>query len=785
MNDTKDINTTIQHVAPTDVAPAHTVDKTGNGETLSSALIPAVEPNENAMKAQHLVPFENNARGEPARFQRQLDRVEKFVIDMARELRQGQLDSTRRYNHRIESIESQLSSQELRLTRLNDTTESEQDSNQRILARIEKRLSALEQDINTTKSRNERNSRAVEELSDSVKSSIDHAMKASNEQEQASLQRKNTEQSLLLKRFEAIEAATLQVRNMCTQRIDELREYVEMRLRDVTESLKKEIEQRSAFESGFRRFIRRFQDEVRELILKLQDNTKESHEYLRGVLQAEVRKRMDGEAKVAKDASQAVQAVQGSIFDLTRQLQAQFRYSQDSSSKLEHKLSDRFEKLRLETADQVVEVGRSCSKISKDIDARSAEHASENLKTIQTFKQDIEKKMETLTVQLEQLSTLYQSLCRRASPAQIPMTPAEIQALSMISPTNEADERIVKQFDEEIKQLSLQMQKPAGSTSRSISPTRASSTRPSDDGNDKYEDSFHGDENGHETDDYADAFESDVDTARSIRAESPQREEQEGMGIGIGIVREDESETFDEPIGESGEADQETQPTTTEEPTDPKTQPSATEDAEDSKAALGTDEHLQEVQEGEGEIQQSDSKENAEKGETEDEGPEDVDKKEDVEAEAADEEPEIDNAEKDPLVITGGDLSVYDINSGRVSPIPLAIGVSQVAFVTAGAHHAACITVSGSLFTWGANDQCQLGLGEGASSEPREEPTLVSINGFVVSVACSNAHTLAATNNGVAYSSPPINNDGASCLTKQGGNFATFWMQSTMKNAPP
>ena len=70
--------------------------------------------------------------------------------------------------------------------------------------------------------------------------------------------------------------------------------------------------------------------------------------------------------------------------------------------------------------------------------------------------------------------------------------------------------------------------------------------------------------------------------------------------------------------------------------------------------------------------------------------------------------------------------------------------------VAAGDHHTLCATVDGSLFAWGSNDRCQLGVDE---PEGRWVPTLVTgLQGKqVVHVAAGSQHTICSTADGSVF----------------------------------
>ena len=70
--------------------------------------------------------------------------------------------------------------------------------------------------------------------------------------------------------------------------------------------------------------------------------------------------------------------------------------------------------------------------------------------------------------------------------------------------------------------------------------------------------------------------------------------------------------------------------------------------------------------------------------------------------------------------------------------------------VDCGAAHAACISSSGRLFTWGRAKHGRLGLGD---RESRSEPTLVEAfaGATVVEVSCGREHTIVGLSNGDVY----------------------------------
>eukprot|EP00966_Prymnesium_polylepis_P269424 6224544-Prymnesium_polylepis.1 len=74
----------------------------------------------------------------------------------------------------------------------------------------------------------------------------------------------------------------------------------------------------------------------------------------------------------------------------------------------------------------------------------------------------------------------------------------------------------------------------------------------------------------------------------------------------------------------------------------------------------------------------------------------------------------------------------------------------QVSSVSCGMYHSAVCTVDGALWTWGANSDGQLGLGD---ERERRVPHLVraDLGGLVLQVACGGKHTLALGEGGRAW----------------------------------
>ncbi|KAH3756159.1 UVB-resistance 8 [Pelomyxa schiedti] len=94
-------------------------------------------------------------------------------------------------------------------------------------------------------------------------------------------------------------------------------------------------------------------------------------------------------------------------------------------------------------------------------------------------------------------------------------------------------------------------------------------------------------------------------------------------------------------------------------------------------------------------------------------------------------------------------LGTFDPVTCTPHPIP-ALGGRNVTQISCGAWHSAALYHSGELYTWGNNEQGQLGLGDLYN---RNTPQLVSsINGPVAFVSCGCTNTFAVRGNGVVFS---------------------------------
>ncbi|CAE7237268.1 UVR8 [Symbiodinium sp. CCMP2592] len=92
-----------------------------------------------------------------------------------------------------------------------------------------------------------------------------------------------------------------------------------------------------------------------------------------------------------------------------------------------------------------------------------------------------------------------------------------------------------------------------------------------------------------------------------------------------------------------------------------------------------------------------------------------------------------------------GQLGVGDTKD-RAAPVKVSVNGQKVVAVAAGYWHTAVITESGELWTWGCNDDGQLGVGD---TKDRAAPVKVSVNGQkVVAVAAGYWHTAVITESG-------------------------------------
>ena len=99
-----------------------------------------------------------------------------------------------------------------------------------------------------------------------------------------------------------------------------------------------------------------------------------------------------------------------------------------------------------------------------------------------------------------------------------------------------------------------------------------------------------------------------------------------------------------------------------------------------------------------------------------------------------------------------GQLGVGDTAERHLPTLVTGLQGKQVAHVTAGAHHTICCTRDGSVFTWGEGNDGKLGLGEEADG--MLVPTLVRgklQNKPVVQVAAGASHSMCATEDSSVY----------------------------------
>ena len=101
-----------------------------------------------------------------------------------------------------------------------------------------------------------------------------------------------------------------------------------------------------------------------------------------------------------------------------------------------------------------------------------------------------------------------------------------------------------------------------------------------------------------------------------------------------------------------------------------------------------------------------------------------------------------------------GQLGVGD-TAQRPTPIPVSGELKNKAVlqVAAGSDHSACVTADGSVFSWGKNSNCQLGIGD---TQDRAVPTVVAggeLQGkLAVQVAAGESHTVCLTVEGILVS---------------------------------
>lgn len=103
----------------------------------------------------------------------------------------------------------------------------------------------------------------------------------------------------------------------------------------------------------------------------------------------------------------------------------------------------------------------------------------------------------------------------------------------------------------------------------------------------------------------------------------------------------------------------------------------------------------------------------------------------------------------------GHDDAANKFTPARISPD--AFGGARIAGIAAGGHHSAAVTASGAVYTWGLNDNAQLGDSEssvpGAQRQNAYRPQLVTdlSNLNVRLIAAGTAHTLALTYEGEVW----------------------------------
>ena len=99
-----------------------------------------------------------------------------------------------------------------------------------------------------------------------------------------------------------------------------------------------------------------------------------------------------------------------------------------------------------------------------------------------------------------------------------------------------------------------------------------------------------------------------------------------------------------------------------------------------------------------------------------------------------------------------GQLGVGDTENRHVPTLVIGLQGKRVVHVAAGEYHTICSTADGSVFTWGAGDRAQLGLGDDESD--RLLPTLVrgELQGKqVLQVAAGDQHSACATEDSLVY----------------------------------
>ena len=99
-----------------------------------------------------------------------------------------------------------------------------------------------------------------------------------------------------------------------------------------------------------------------------------------------------------------------------------------------------------------------------------------------------------------------------------------------------------------------------------------------------------------------------------------------------------------------------------------------------------------------------------------------------------------------------GQLGVGDTEGRRVPTLVTALQGKRVVHVAAGNHHTICSTADDSVFTWGGGEGGKLGLGDDRSD--RLMPTQVRgelLNKAMVQVAAGDQHSACVTTDGSVY----------------------------------
>ncbi|RWS30275.1 E3 ubiquitin-protein ligase MYCBP2-like isoform X6, partial [Leptotrombidium deliense] len=91
-----------------------------------------------------------------------------------------------------------------------------------------------------------------------------------------------------------------------------------------------------------------------------------------------------------------------------------------------------------------------------------------------------------------------------------------------------------------------------------------------------------------------------------------------------------------------------------------------------------------------------------------------------------------------------------DCENTKLSSLPpTKLNISQkIAQIACGLHHSVLLTVSGEVFTFGSNQQGQLGVGDFVL---KEKPTKVQLNATITQIAAGSNHTVLLTSQGTVY----------------------------------